>query len=273
MGYVYQWTGAAWEERDPVGHTDLYISCFRDGLDVPELTQDVGWFGALFAARIVALKAFIETLEAQLITLKPGGMIESEGFDGAGGSVPGFRLTAANGLLEAVSAVFRNITITGDSHFAGGIVSGPLIANNNITGQTTAPTVFSSSATARDINNYFGVPDTYDSSGIVGNVSVTSGSFGNRGGLTNIAMTSKGLAGYRWYYSHKTVLSFADGGQVVLEWVDVDGSRNTIGQVLSLGGGIPGRTLIITQVPSGDAGLDPGTLYTDPTNNILRIKR
>jgi len=135
MGYVYQWTGIAWEERDPVRHTDLYISCFRDGLDVPALTQDMGWFGAVFAARIVALKAFIEELETQVITLKQSGLIRSEGFTGIDGATSGFWLkafdsTTGGGLIEANNAMFRNLIIRGNSFFEGDIMSGPLELNN-----------------------------------------------------------------------------------------------------------------------------------------------
>jgi hypothetical protein len=80
-GRVYQWTGIAWEFRPPDNHADLYIRCFKDGLDVPELTKDMGWFGALFARLIVAQQAFIEELQAQHITLKNGGIIQSSNWD------------------------------------------------------------------------------------------------------------------------------------------------------------------------------------------------
>jgi len=108
MGYVYQWTGVAWEERDPVKHTDLYISCFKDGLDVPALTQNMGWFGAVFAARIVALKAFIEELEAQIIKVN-GAIYGGNRFDENGTVVNphnnGFYMDN-NGILKATGGEF-----------------------------------------------------------------------------------------------------------------------------------------------------------------------
>jgi hypothetical protein len=79
-GYVYQWSGTAWEKRAPDQYTDLYIRCFKDGLDVPELTQDMGWFGALIARVIVAQQDFIEELQTQIITLKNNGLIKSENY-------------------------------------------------------------------------------------------------------------------------------------------------------------------------------------------------
>jgi hypothetical protein len=68
-GYVYQWTGTKWEERSPADHTELYIRCFKDGLDAPGLATDMGWFGALFARTLIAQQAFIETLEAQILKI------------------------------------------------------------------------------------------------------------------------------------------------------------------------------------------------------------
>jgi hypothetical protein len=100
-GRVYQWTGTAWEYREPGKYSDLYTRCFKDGLEVPELTQDMGWFGAVFAKLLIAERAFIETLGAQVIELLDGGQIKSKNF------VPGqngFRINAAG------DAEFMNVT-------------------------------------------------------------------------------------------------------------------------------------------------------------------
>jgi hypothetical protein len=138
MGYVYQWAGAAWEERDPVKYTDLYTLCLKDGLDVPELTQEMGWFGAVFAARIVAQQAFIEKLAAQVITLQEGGLIQSENFRA---DQSGFRIkhdgdaefnevtiratgTFNNGRFSGIEA--DGMQISGNSSFSGDIDSGVL---------------------------------------------------------------------------------------------------------------------------------------------------
>jgi len=79
-GYVYQWNGVSWQERSPANYSALYISCFKDGLEAPELTQDMGWFGAVFAGLIVAQNAFIENLAAQVITLRNTGLIKSDNY-------------------------------------------------------------------------------------------------------------------------------------------------------------------------------------------------
>jgi len=85
-GYVYQWTGVNWEERSPERYSDLYIRCFKDGLDAPGLAQDMGWFGALFARLLVVQQAFIETLAAQMIKLKNGGVIQSDNYSSEKGT-------------------------------------------------------------------------------------------------------------------------------------------------------------------------------------------
>jgi hypothetical protein len=100
-GRVYQWAGTAWEYRDPGNYSDLYIRSFKDGLEVPELTQDMGWFGALIAERLVAQRAFIETLGAQVIELLGGGRIKSKDF--VSGET-GFQITADG------DAEFMNVT-------------------------------------------------------------------------------------------------------------------------------------------------------------------
>jgi hypothetical protein len=138
-GRVYQWTGLAWEYREADKYSNLYINCFKDGLDVPGLTQDMGWFGAVFAKLLIAQQAFIEELESQIITLKKGGLIQSETVNPATNE-PLFILKS-DGYFKAINAVLENINITdgyssgikadaikitGDSSFTGNIDTGVL---------------------------------------------------------------------------------------------------------------------------------------------------
>jgi len=138
-GSVFQWGGGAWVYRAPENYPDLYIRCFKDGFDVPELTQDIGWFGAVFAKLLVAQQAFIEELESQVITLKRGGIIQSEATDPATGE-PLFYVKS-DGFMKMIGAIFENITvfkgrftgmdadaiqISGNSSFSGNIDSGVL---------------------------------------------------------------------------------------------------------------------------------------------------
>lgn len=115
-GMVYQWTGLAWEPRAPERHADLYTRSFVDGLDVPGLAQDMGWFGAVFARLLVAQQAFIEELSAQVITLRGGGAIRSENYRPG---EDGFSIDA-NGDTEFNNGIFRgelqalHVRITGE---------------------------------------------------------------------------------------------------------------------------------------------------------------
>jgi hypothetical protein len=108
-------------------------------LDAPDLTQDMGWFGNLFARNFFALKAYIENVETMLLTLKKGGLIQSEAVDPSSNE-PLF-LLRSDGFLKAIDAVFQNtnivkgffsgieadaMQITGDSSFSGNIDSGGL---------------------------------------------------------------------------------------------------------------------------------------------------
>jgi len=127
-GRVYQWTGIAWEFRPPESHADLYIRCFKDGLDVPELTQDMGWFGAVFARLLVVQQAFIEELQAQHITLKNGGLIQSEnyrpgilGFKIEHNGNAEFNNIRARGHIEATSGTFHGRIEAGEGYFRGRI--------------------------------------------------------------------------------------------------------------------------------------------------------
>jgi hypothetical protein len=95
----------------------------------------MGWFVNLFAKRLFAQEAFIEELAAQVITLKSGGLIRSEGTDPATGR-PLFSLKAngefeaanANikGRIKADSGTLSNVTVNDTCNFFGRIDAGPL---------------------------------------------------------------------------------------------------------------------------------------------------
>jgi len=257
MGYVYQWTGVVWEERDPVGHTDLYIRCFKDGLDVPELTQDMGWFGALFARQLVVQQAFIEELAAQVITLKDGGQIKSEITDPVTGE-PLFRLLA-NGLLEAMNARIKghieadtgelnNVTIKEQALFLGTVNTGPVYISNENTAPVN-PTVFAVGSQIRNIGNTLGWDRT---------INVSSGSYGSRLGLISI-VTSAQYGSFN-HVSFQIKLLFNDGGSVVTLNDSTDYPQN-LTQALSVGGSASGKIFRIDNLPSGSAGLPVGTVY------------
>jgi len=125
-GSVFQWTGIAWEYRSPLTHTDLYIRCFKDGLDVPDLVHDTAWFGAIFAKLLVVMDAFIENLAAQKITLKNGGVIKSDNFDSANrkGWMIDYLGNAYfnSGLIGGVDINANSLTVNGKGYLPIGFV-------------------------------------------------------------------------------------------------------------------------------------------------------
>ena len=129
-GRVYQWTGIKWEYREPENHSDLYISCFKDGLDVPSLTQDMGWFGALFTKLLVAQQAFIEELQTKLIRVENsifGGPRFTKNSQGQlvdnGAALNGFKL-GADGRLIVSGGTFDGKVEARSGEFVGGIAAG-----------------------------------------------------------------------------------------------------------------------------------------------------
>ena len=118
-GSVFQWTGIAWEYRDAVQYTDMYTRCFKDGLET--LATNTEWFGAVIAARIVAMDAFIEKLQTQLIELQDGGQITSKNFDNF--LKKGFLIVGDTG-----EAVFNNIIARGYIDATEGFFNGELTA-------------------------------------------------------------------------------------------------------------------------------------------------
>jgi len=122
-GSVFQWTGAAWEYRAPANNTDLYLRCYKDGLDVPELADNVEWFGSVIAGLLIAQKGFIEALEVVGLTLKNPGFIQSDGFVSQDEATPqkpaaGF-IIRHNGEVEFYSGKFRGRIEANEGCFKG----------------------------------------------------------------------------------------------------------------------------------------------------------
>jgi len=273
-GSVFQWTGTAWQYRSPDTHADLYIRCFKDGLNVPELTQDMGWFGAVFARLIVAQQAFIETLQSQLIQVN-GAIFGGERFTknalgqiiDRGADFRGFLLDS-NGTLKASNAEISgninaesgsldNVMIKNQAVFMGTVNSGPLFASNEL--QTpTDPITFLAGTRISIIHNHFGI----------GTHSVAGGNFGNEQGLSLIINAQ---AYYGGATTFSTSLIFNNGKSITISDVDsatgggpngpTYGGQRTILQNLIIGGGTAGQTLRFNSLPTGGGSYPPGTVY------------
>jgi len=120
--HVYQWTGTNWEPRSPALFTDLYLRCFKDGFESLEAWQDMEWFGAVFARQLVVQQAFIEELQAQIITLGNGGQIKSANYN-PGDS--GFLIEGDSGVAE-----FNEATIRGTADINFGLLQNIHIRGN-----------------------------------------------------------------------------------------------------------------------------------------------
>jgi hypothetical protein len=156
-GSIYKWqrsgeSGYAWTElsaEDPASYRN-YMDALSDMLREDSQSLETGRFSVVFARSLAAMSAMIDTLMAQTMILKSGGVFKSEGFDSGTGA--GFRLSA-DGVLEAREGIFRgtvfatngkfsgiidaitgnlmNINISGNSTFEGDIVSGPITISDD----------------------------------------------------------------------------------------------------------------------------------------------
>jgi len=270
MGYVYQWTGIRWEERSPESHSELYIRCFKDGLAVPELTQDMAWFLTLFTYRLFAVNAFIENLESQLITILENGAIISQGFNGADGNVPGFGLWAQDGRFEANSAKLKEIRILGNSYFEGAINSGRLYSSNTPTGIDVPPITFTANQTAKNVYDYF------NGSGLG-----VSGSFTPTGGTAQtiysiqfdwewVPAGGNGIGGGGLTRRYNVRMATLNGTSIVKTWSE-NQTNPYLGGTLVIDGGKIGPTLRLN-LPNGYMGLQPTEVYQDDSGYV-RIKK
>ena len=237
---MYEWVRDGWRFLSIEENRWRYL----DGVN--DLTDGAidGVFGNAFINTLITKTAIIEKLFAELIVMSGNGVIQSEGFQGAGGEVNGFSLTARNGALEAVNAIFRNITILGHSQFNGDITSGALISNNQDV-PDFPPKTFNAGQTALDVFNYLGE----------GLHPITSGSFGGQDGIIAIRcyMDSVYISGVQfgsWIPRYNIEIRIIDAGYITRSWADASGHRNTLGSILTLNGGRGGKTFILTGIPS-----------------------
>ena len=127
---------AAWTELsslDPANYQN-YMAALSDMLAEDEQSLDTGRFSVVFARTLASMSAMIETLMAQTMILKSGGVFKSEGFDSGTGA--GFRLSA-DGVLEAREGVFSGTVET-----QNGIIKGTLTAQKMYCPVTAGSVIF-----------------------------------------------------------------------------------------------------------------------------------
>ena len=239
---LIRWTVNGWVTLDPddSANSSDYVKAFDDILRYARNAK----FSVAFIGRIFARK----------ITMTGDGVIESDGFQGAGGSVQGYRFTAIDGLLEAVSAVFKTIRITGDSHFEGDIISGQIFSSNNRIGQDLPPKTFSSNENARDVHIYFGRGENTYQTERIGSFPI-SGTWGGRP-VSNIVLrtyrASIGQISYTQYIIEITLTDTIPATVITNYWMDASGYRNTLGVRFSIVTAKSGAVFRLFNLPEGD---------------------
>jgi hypothetical protein len=120
--YMYQWdaVGKKWTRlARPTSSNVENASKYWEA--IPQMTKGAieQVISTAFINSLVGNEAFIKYLFANIIELNDKGIFHTTGFKGVDGGVPGVRITAATGLLEAFGAILKSIQITGDSLFEG----------------------------------------------------------------------------------------------------------------------------------------------------------
>jgi hypothetical protein len=228
---------------------------------------------AVFAKLLVAQNAFIEELQSQIITLKNGGLIQSENFS-EGKS--GFRIkhngdaefnnANVRGHIEADSGYIKNmnldnVTIGREAVFLGTIKSGPIFISNETTASQPAQ-VFNAGTRIRDIVDALGANRI---------INVSTGFYGNRTGLVQVITLSDTIQTSPPYPRWRLTLVFNEGASLEFNATNyMSGNQNaTISQQLSMGGSVPGKIFRIENIPTGSAGLQSGSVYKN--GNYLMI--
>jgi len=254
-GSVFQWTGFEWEFRAPDTHAELYMRCFNDGLDVPELTQDMGWFGALFARMLIAQRAFIEELAAQVITLRSGGVIRSDNFNANNrtGWMIDYNGNAQLNEGRFNKGFFTDINVSGDSIFSGSIFAGPIIATDEQIGL----------GTIHDFPAGTNIYTIYTAANRSGQV-FSDAVFGNEVGVATFSVTGW-IEGGR--FAVRLMIRINNGNQH--QYFAYEPNYTTIPYRLKLAH-TAGKNFKITDLPisSTGTGYPTGTVYRDTAGNL-----
>jgi len=222
----------------------------------------------------------IELIEGVLNGKARQGSIRSSNFvspvDPQGREPAGFRFKW-DGILEAVRAIFKDIRITGDSHFEGDIVSGQIHSSNNRIGQDLPPKTFSSSENARDVHRYWGRGENTYQTATLGSFPI-SGTWGGRP-VSNIVLrtyrASVGMNIYTQFIIEVTLTDTVPATVITNYYIDASGYRNTLGVNFGIEQ-ISGAILRLFNVPSPSGqeninALPLGQVYRLGTQLHVRI--
>ena len=212
----------------------------------------------------VAMQAFIEALQAQIITLSNGGRIQSANFiEGQSGfrikhdGEAEFENIKARGHIEAITGFFE-----------GTIDSGPLYASNAI--QTPeAGITWQAQTPIQTIRDALGIgPIGTNETKII---NFSSGSFGTKTGLARLEFsiivfrTFTTAQGYPFpIVGNKLRIVFNDNTVYTFEAnspANATVNDGKINNILTVGGGVAGKTLKFKDLPGSPEGLALGSVY------------
>jgi hypothetical protein len=286
-GGVYQWSGIAWEYRKPEDYTELYLSCYKDGLEVLELARNTGWFGALIAKLLIAQKAFIEELQTQIITLKEKGLIQSGVVDPLTNE-PLF-VIKANGEVTFNKATVRGNVYAEDGHFTkvtgeklsiqGGTINiGPLFVSDDKTKPSGTEIIPGSKRLVEFVNdNLPGTPAV--GSSITSTRIIYYGGKYDSDDLYSIKFTKEwrienlggSMVNFLYYRAEFNIGS----GKIIKVETFVQNNSNpqnnstTIGKQITIYGGGEGMTFQLKDLPSSDPHEKGKLYYNNPTGQLF----
>jgi len=244
-GVCYRWTGTLWVNLEPeYNYAEQYHACLLHICEIPELMQNTGHFGALFAKVLVAQKALIDTLVAKEAFIDK--LIAQEAFINKLATEQAFlrqlvvqklcidsddtthqdfeaRFDQEHGLeiknkgeeifrVDTAGNVFaKNATLI-DAYFSGNIVSGPLELLNSE--PSTQKITLVSNSTATSIVEKYGVIDIICEN-------INGGTPVHRFITMAIPFTTR-VPIYEWDYS------LIPPKMVFKEWKIVSGVTNTV---------------------------------------------
>ena len=180
VGVCYRWTGSQWINLEPeYNYTEQYQAALYHICEIPELMQNTGHFGALFAKVLVTQEAFIKKLVAQEAFINKLAteqaflrqlIVQRLHIDSDDTTHQDFEawFDETNGLkinnkgqeifkVDAAGNVFaKNATLI-DAYFSGNIVSGPLELLNSE--PSTKKITLASNSTATSIVEKYGFID------------------------------------------------------------------------------------------------------------------
>ena len=216
-------------------------------------------------ASLVADAVFANLLWGKQIVLHDNGVFKTEGFE-AGAS--GIKITAATGLVEAIGAVFKNITVDEKSNFFGNINVGSLIVSNSSPDEpsfnypvgTTADTIVEAMKTFFGLGNTTFQYTQKEVIGFYGNTPITFLSF------TFVSNPQSNAVKYEVRTNIGTTVTV-----LASTYNNQSGSRTTLSNALTFRyktGDANSKTVILKNLPSSPKA--SGVVYAD-ANGFLKI--